>query len=211
VQLACAPFDDGTKARPTADSAVFAWALQLDQALHATFEPARSGGVALQERADLADLATGMRAIANQAPDLAHYLARSTAGWANGGHLLARERRLATYEDRNTNAAFATNRVIIARDRDLADVAQTLVDAQRLGMSLAHELDRTSGTLGHQTHAGLAAAHTARSTRAGDLAVLRVMATRAELNASAVAGPGQWSFAPREPVPRQHPEPGRGR
>jgi hypothetical protein len=209
VQLACAPFDDGTKTRPTADSGVFAWALQLDQAVHATFEPARSGGVALRERADLADLATGMRAIANQAPDLAHDLGRSAAWWANGGQVFARERRLASYEDRNTNAAFATNRVIIARGRDLADLAQTLVDAQRLGMSLVHELDRSSGTLGHQTHPSLAAAHAARSSRAGDLAVLRVMAARAELRAGAVAGQAQWSFAPRKPIARQ-PGPGRG-
>jgi hypothetical protein len=209
VQIACAPFDDGTKARPTADSRVFAWARQLDQALHATFGPARSAGVeALRARADLADLATGMRAIANQAPDLAHDLGRSATWWANGGQELARERRLASYEDRNTNAAFATNRVIIARGLDLADLAQTLVDAQRLGMSLAHELDRSSSALGHQTHPSLAAAHTARSSRAGDLAVLRVMAARAELSASAVAGRAQWSFASRKPLGRQ-PGPGR--
>ncbi len=197
AQRACAPFDDGSKAVPPAGSPVIVWAARLERALTAAFEPP-VGDEQGRPTPGTARLATGVRAVANQVPDIAADLARGTARWS-GGYLLARERNLPSYEDRNFNAAVATDRVVLAGFGDLTELAVALDDARRLGMSLARELDHRTGTLGHQTHPDVAAAHAMRSTRPGDLAVLRVMAERAHRGATAVAGSPQWSFARRQP------------
>lgn len=196
VQRTCAPLDDGTKANPPKGSPVIAWAAQLEQALTATFGSPKSPGPGPTQASELA---TTARAVVNQAPDIAADIQRAAQRWSSGAYLLARERALPSYEDRNLDAALATDHVVFANADDLAGLGTALRDASRLSMSLARELDRTRKNVGEQPHPGLAARHGARSTRTGDLAVLKVMAGRAQRSATAVTGGEQWSFASRPP------------
>jgi hypothetical protein len=196
VHRTCAPFDDGTKARPSTASDVIAWAAYLERAVHEQ----RRRGESTESR-DLAEGATAIRAAVNQLPDLAENIERAVARWSRGNCLLARERRLASFEDRNLDAALATDRVVFARGHDLDDLAVAAWDARRLSANLAGELDRSSAIIGHQTQPALAAAHAA-TTRSAGQSVLRVHAQRAQARAAATAGSRQWSFAPRNDLNR---------
>lgn len=187
VHLACAPFDDGTKARPTSISEVIVWAASLEANLHDHAEdPSRS--------------ATALRGIANQLPEIAQHLERAVDRWARTNHLLARERRLASYEDHNLDAGVASDRVTFARGSDLDDLAAAIRDAAELTRNLASELDRTSDRLGRQPHPSLAISHITANRVAGDR-VLHIRAERARNRAAATAGSRPWSFAPRRPRP----------
>lgn len=196
IQRECAPLDDGSKANPPKASPVIGWATELERALTATF-----GSQTSSSAAPAPELVTTARAIVNQAPDIAADLMRATHRWTSGAYLLARERALPSYEDRNLNAADATDRVVLVRGDDLSDLGTAVRDASRLSMSLAHELDRGSKSGGEQPHPGLAARHGGRSSRPGDLAALEVMADRARRSAVVVAERAQWSYA-RGPVNR---------
>jgi hypothetical protein len=190
IQRVCAPLDDGSKANPPKASPIIGWAAELERALTAMF-----GATSNSCPTSAPELTTTARAIVNQAPDIAADMMRATQRWTSGSYLLARERALPSYEDRNLDAAAATDRVIFARGDDLARLGTAVRDASRLSMSLACEFDRTSKSVGEQPHPALAARYGGRSSRPGDLAALEVMADRARRSATAVAERAQWSFA----------------
>ena len=199
VQHACAPFDDGTKARPE-PSPVIAWADRLVQALHDEFGPPTQRGTLAPAAPELARLATGIRAIANQLPEMASYLQRAAATWGSGPHLLARERNLPSYEERPARSA--GERVVFASRDDLDDLQITLTDAAHLSVALARELHRTSGTVGRQVQPHLAATFTTAIDNDTNPITLGRRAIRSERNATANAT--QWGFGPRRP-PEQRP------
>jgi len=96
VDIAYAPFDDGTKhSRP--DDPVRAGAIRFYSALRdaSLAFAAMPPGIALPQQATL------LRGLADQLPELAAALIRGTHAWAQTGALLAPERRLRRFEDRD--------------------------------------------------------------------------------------------------------------
>lgn len=194
VRQALGPFDDGTKRAPPHSLDVLTWATELHRTLHQHLGPASPEAVeAMRKRNDLPQLATALRVVANQLPDLARHLDRSVTRWAIEGRLLAPERLLPRYEKRNLVALPGARRVVVATASDVAPVRTALRDAKLLSVSLAAELDRSTGRIGRQPQPYVAAAHAA--TIPGAAASLRRSAARASLRCGAEATP-TWGFAP---------------
>jgi hypothetical protein len=180
----CAPFDDGTKLRPPPRSQVVAWAAHIETSLY---------NASRGTPRDLAADASALRAIGNQLPDLAEDLDRAVRRWSADDHMLARQRRLSSFEDHRLDAA-RPDPVVFARGSDFGDVTAALWDAQRLSINLAAELDRSTPTLGRQPQPDLAARYVA----ATDVASQRetsIRAKRAHDRAAATAGSRHWAYA----------------
>lgn len=121
VQMAYAPFDDGTKhAKPRPDNSVRRWALRLFDALHQLpLAPAANDTMRTEEH--VARQAVALRDVATHLPELAEHLRDATARWGERGCLLAPARRLARF-DLTNHAAVPHEPVALVTAADLIDV-----------------------------------------------------------------------------------------
>ncbi len=196
VTLACAPFDDGTKGRP-APSQVLSLARMLDARLRGSLGPADNAvSDRLRNRGDLAEVATHLRTIANQLPDVATQLRRGAVNWIEQQRLLAPERFLPSYEQRGFSARTATNHIVVVGPGDFKALLSALDDTSRLAAALSGEL-HTAAHLGRQLQPNLAAARAAGTADPTEQTLLQRSANRAALRAGAT-GVTHWAF-PRPP------------
>lgn len=192
VTLACAPFDDGTKTRPT-PSRTLNLARRLDATLRSSLGPADAGlPERLRQRDDRNAITAHLRVIASQLPDLATQLNRAAIGWIAHRSLAAPERLLPSYERRNYSARAAGNRIVLVEPSDLGRLLSALDDARLLGGAISHALGPSPPL---HRHADTRASATTEVT-----AQLQRTAVRATLRAGAT-GVNAWAF-PRPDRPR---------
>jgi predicted NBD/HSP70 family sugar kinase len=192
VQLGYTPFHDISTLR-RGDSLVTGWSAAVADGLrevHASLVGTIDGVRVGVDGVDLDRVATGLRGIVNQLPELAQLLERSVEHWADTRHLFAPERRLPSYELRN-DAVTSADRVVQVERPDLLELIHALRDTDRLSLSLCAELDRTADSVGHQPQPRLAAAFTATVTDEAVQRALARSAASARLHGS--AAPPEWT------------------
>lgn len=141
VQLAYAPFDDGTKrAEPRPDNPVRQWALLLFDALRDLPGAPGPDDAAPAGRDDLAQRVTVLRNVVSHLPALAGRLRSATDHWVEGGRLLAPARSLDRFE-LASQAYVPHESVALVVATDLAGVHTALDDARTLSIGLAACLD----------------------------------------------------------------------
>lgn len=137
VTVACGPFDDGTKGQRTPTD-ILRLARALDTNLRAALGPADAGlPERLRGQSDPAALTTHLQTVAIQLPDLAAQLHRGTCHWIEHKTLLAPERLLSSFEQRNDVAHGTGDRVVFAESSDLTGLLSALSDAGLQSTALA--------------------------------------------------------------------------
>lgn len=206
VQMAYAPFDDGTKhAKQHPRNPVRPLALHLYEELRQLATEAEplvpgSAGAGTWTRR-----ATALREISQQLPVLSEQLHVATERWGQVGLLLAREGRLERFE-RNHDLPVRPDRVVIATVADLAGVLTALSDARDLSIGLAAELDRFGPPFAEGRTPRLAAAYRQAVSELRPSAPDR--RSRRAQHQLDVNPPPQWGYRPEvrpaPPSPSRH-------
>lgn len=181
AQIACAPFDDGSKRTPPDPSDVLTYARLVTRTLGEGAAPTPSS-------TDCDHLTV----IANQLPLLADALTRAVDNWAGQRHIVALERRLPSFEQRNTVATPQANRIVPVTRTDLAELLATLHDTTRFTTRLAARLQEAIPGEHRRPQPRLTAAHSRTATE--DQHTLARRESRARRIADRHAE--QWSIPP---------------
>jgi hypothetical protein len=198
LRVHCRPFDDGTKKTKPDHSEVIEVAERLIDSLRREFgRPSDASPDALRRRDDLPELATHIRAVANQLPDLAVHLERARKRWLEEHRMAAPERKLASFEHRPPGRTPTANRIVLVGKTDLTDLATAVADARHLSVALAYQLDRGSDRVGRQPQPAIAAAHGAMTSNARSLGQ---RANRAQRAATANQTP-TWAIPTQRAAP----------
>jgi hypothetical protein len=189
------PFDDGTRTRHTASTAIAA-ALELHHGLryHAGVDttPER-----LRHRTDLPDLATALRQIANHLPPLAETLALAVNHWGHTGQLVALASNL-PHSGRSLDT-YLRRRIVTTDINDLKTTRAALHRAHTLSMHLAGELDRSTERIGSQPQPHLATTHRLQQ-ETNDAPAAAAQVRAATTRVSSPSRP--WHLPPRHPRAR---------
>jgi hypothetical protein len=189
-------FDDGTRTRHTASTAIAAAALELHHGLR-HHVGADTTPEQLRLRTDLPDLATALRQIANHLPPLAETLAHAVNHWGHTGQLVALATNL-PHSGRSLDT-YLRRRIVTTDINDLKPTRTALRRAHTLSMHLAGELDRSTKQIGSQPQPHLATSHRLnQATNDAPAAATQVRAVTPRVSPSS----RPWHLPPRHPRAR---------